>query len=284
VNGIIKELQKIILVWGVLYLAGCASLGGKASGPFVSSSDNVAIHYSDVGNAETALVLVHGWMCDRSYWQAQVDYFKAKYRVVTIDLAGHGESGLSRENYSIDKFAGDVITVVNQLKLKKIILVGHSMGGPVVIAAAVKLKEKAIGIATVDAFATGFQWPKQSGIAAMVEPFRADFTKQTYSMISGMFLPTTNKSLVDQIASDMASGPEQVGLSAFSGLLEWMATDYQSARKNLDSPLVHINALHKNMPIIKDKVVFVSDVGHFIPQEAPMRFNKALEQAIYLMN
>jgi pimeloyl-ACP methyl ester carboxylesterase len=98
-----------------------------------------------------------------------------------------------------------------------------------------------------------------------------------------MFSPTADQSLVDEIASDMASGPEEVGIGAFTGLLEWVASDYQRVRKKLSIPFVNINALHKDMPIIRDKIVFVPDSGHFIPQEVPIEFNAALEQALLLM-
>jgi len=283
VNRVKKQLQEIIIILAIVSLAGCAGLGSKSSGPFVQSADNVDIHYSDHGQGETALVFVHGWMCDSGYWQDQIAYFKSKYRVVAVDLAGHGQSSLAREDYSIEKFAGDVAAVVNHLQLDKVILVGHSLGGPVVMETATVLSAKTIGVVAVDSFATGYQWPDKNKIPEVVAPFRKNFANETYKMASNMFSATTDQSLVDKIASDMASGPEEVGISAFTRVLEWVASDYQSARENLSKPFVQINAFHKNMPIIRDKIVIVPDVGHFIPQEAPKEFNAALEQAVFLM-
>ena len=282
-NGKINKILELLLVSIFLGLASCTSLNVKQLGSFVQSKDTVRIHYSDVGQGDTALVFIHCWMCDSSYWQKQVDYFKSKYRVVTIDLAGHGQSGLERRDYTIGKFADDVAVVINKLHLEKVILVGHSMGGPVALEAANHLSGKIIGVIAVDSFATGFQWPEKDEIQEVVAPFKENFKEQTYKLVSSMFPENENPALVNEIASDMASGPEQVGISAFVHLLEWMADDYQQIHENLPIPFVHINALHKNMPIIRDKIVFVSDVGHFIPQEAPKKFNEALEQAIYLM-
>ncbi len=282
-NGKINKILELLLVSIFLGLASCTSLNVKQLGSFVQSKDTVRIHYSDVGQGDTALVFIHCWMCDSSYWQKQVDYFKSKYRVVTIDLAGHGQSGLERRDYTIGKFADDVAVVINKLHLEKVILVGHSMGGPVALEAANHLPGKIIGVIAVDSFATGFQWPEKDEIQEVVAPFKENFKEQTYKLVSSMFPENENPALVNEIASDMASGPEQVGISAFVHLLEWMADDYQQIHENLPIPFVHINALHKNMPIIRDKIVFVSDVGHFIPQEAPKKFNEALEQAIYLM-
>ncbi len=282
-NRVIKKLQKIIILLVATNLVGCASLGFGPSGLFVQSEDDVTINYSDAGQGETTLVFVHGWMCDRSYWQAQIDYFSTQYRVVALDLAGHGQSGLDRKDYTIERFSGDVVSVINQLQLKKVILIGHSMGGSVVMETAVRLPNIVAGVVAVDSFATGFQWPEEDKIPEMVAPFRADFRKETYKMVSSMFAPTADKSLVDEIASDMASAPKDIGVSAFVGLLEWVANDYERVREELSMSFVHVNAIRKNMPIIKDKIVLVPDVGHFIPQEAPNQFNEALEQAIVLM-
>ncbi len=277
------KTQRLLLITIIFGLVGCAGINVKPPGSFVQSKDSVNIYYSDVGQGETALVFIHGWMCDSSYWQQQVDYFKSKFRVVTLDLAGHGQSGKGRRDYSIGKFADDVTAVIENLQLDKVILVGHSMGGAVALEAANRLSGEVVGVVAVDSFATGFLWPEKERIKEVVAPFKENFREETYKLVVNMFPEDADPALVNEIASDMSSGPEQVGISAFSHLLEWMAEDYQQIHESLSIPFVHINALHKNMPIIRDKIVFVSDVGHFIPQEAPDKFNEALEQAIYLM-
>ena len=73
------------------------------------SADGVPIHYKARGDGDIALVFVHGWCCNRSYWEKQLDHFAPHHRVVTIDLGGHGESGLKRESWSMAAFAGDVV-------------------------------------------------------------------------------------------------------------------------------------------------------------------------------
>src|SRR4030042_2442379 len=57
------------------------------------SSDGIPISYEVRGKGEPALIFVHGWCCDRSYWNEQLPHFAQKYKVVSVDLAGHGESG-----------------------------------------------------------------------------------------------------------------------------------------------------------------------------------------------
>ena len=97
------------------------------------SFDGIPISYRVHGNGSPALIFIHGWSCDQSYWDKQVPYFARKYKVVKIDLVGHGDSGLGRKNWTIIAFAEDVAAVVNKLDLDQCVLVGHSMGGPVIL-------------------------------------------------------------------------------------------------------------------------------------------------------
>ncbi len=113
----------ILLIW-MLALAGplLISCGREAetppvaTGPVVDSVvsvDGVMIHYQVVGKGEPTLVFVHGGNCDRSYWNAQVDEFAKTYQVVTVDMGGHGGSGLDREDWTLPAFGADVAAVVN---------------------------------------------------------------------------------------------------------------------------------------------------------------------------
>src|SRR5262249_46569104 len=102
------------------------------------------------GQGDTALVFLHGWCGDREYWKHQVGPFAADYRVVTLDQAGHGESGKDRKVWSTSGLAGDVEAVVKALGLKRVILVGHSMGGPVALLAAKRMPGTVVAVVGVD--------------------------------------------------------------------------------------------------------------------------------------
>ena len=180
----------------------------------VLSVDLTEISYTLYGDGETALVFVHCWCCDQGYWRGQVDTFSQDYKVVTIDLAGHGKSGIGRDDYTLQAFGMDVASVVKHLELDKIILVGHSMGGGVVLAAAHLLKEQTLAVIGVDTY-QGFQYAlSDSMIAQFVKPFRKDFYHTTIGFVHGMFPPDADSGLVIEIAEDMAEGPADVGISA----------------------------------------------------------------------
>src|SRR5438105_10350898 len=99
---------------------------------FASSVDDTPIAFEEQGQGSPAVVFVHGWACDRTYWRHQVDRFQRRAKVVTLDLAGHGESGADRSEWSIAGFGADVAAVVQALELRDVVLVGHSMGGDVI--------------------------------------------------------------------------------------------------------------------------------------------------------
>src|SRR5260370_6499228 len=83
------------------------------------------------GQGDTALVFLHGWCGDSEYWKHQVRPFAADYPVVTLDQAGHGESGKDRKAWSAAGLAGDVEAVAQPLGPHPAVLRGRCMGGPV---------------------------------------------------------------------------------------------------------------------------------------------------------
>ena len=90
--------------------------------------DGVTIVYSAAGTGGTALLFIHGGLADRSFWDGQLREFAAKYRVLALDLPGHGDSGSDREIWGLPAFGADVLAVVRAERLKSVILIGNSLG------------------------------------------------------------------------------------------------------------------------------------------------------------
>ena len=72
------------------------------------ADDGVSIVYSVAGKGDLAIVFIHGGMADRGFWSSQLKTLSDKFRVVVLDLAGHGESGTDRRAWGIPEFGGDV--------------------------------------------------------------------------------------------------------------------------------------------------------------------------------
>lgn len=250
----------------------------------VLSKDRVEIAYTVEGKGEPALVFVHGWSCDKSYWSNQVKAFSPKYKVVTIDLAGHGESGLERSDYTLQSFSEDVAAVVNKLGLKKIIIIGHSMGGPVIIEAAIRLKGKVIGLIGADTFQNLGEIFPEDQMQQFLKPFKENFVETTKGFVKTMFPPTADSLLVKKIADDMSSAPPQIAVSAMENMFKDNAI---SALKELDVPIISINCdlypvkVEENRKHVKSfEVKMMNGVGHFVMLEDPAKFNQLLQESI----
>lgn len=94
---------------------------------------NIGVGYSDSGKG-TAVVLLHGFLENRSMWKDFQYALETRNRVITIDLPGHGESGCLGYVHTMEDMADAVHAVLQELRVRKAIIVGHSMGGYVALA------------------------------------------------------------------------------------------------------------------------------------------------------
>ena len=106
--------------------------------------------YEIHGTKEPTLIFVPGWTCDATAWDDQIIYFKDKYRVVVLDLPGFGRSGSDRNNWSMERYGADVAELATELKLENVLLIGHSLGGCVVLEAAKKFQSELKAVVLVD--------------------------------------------------------------------------------------------------------------------------------------
>ena len=95
--------------------------------------NGVDLGYSDEGQG-APVVLLHAFPLNRTMWAPQVDELQHRYRVITIDLRGHGESDAPMWRYTLEQFADDVIALLQHLSITKATFVGLSMGGYVLFA------------------------------------------------------------------------------------------------------------------------------------------------------
>jgi pimeloyl-ACP methyl ester carboxylesterase len=224
--------------------------------------------------------LVHGWSCDRTYWSEQVGPLSAEYRVITIDLGGHGESGLERKDWTIASFGGDVAAVVKSLGLDSVVLVGHSMGGDVIFQAARLLPGKVEALIMLDTYKELGAWRSDSEIDEIVAEFEADFSRVTERYVRGYFPAHANQTLVNRIATDMAAAPPAVALSALRSSFRH-AREVPALIKELGIPVITINPDDAPTDLTSMSnhgvdVLIMAGVGHFLMMENPAEFNEQL--------
>jgi len=293
-------MRYITLLCLLLFVLACggaadtsppAAPAGPAAGPGVATApDGVSIAYTVAGSGSPALVFVHGWMCDQSYWAAQAAAFSETNTVVTIDLAGHGESGMEREGWPLMAFGADVEAVVEALDLDRVILVGHSMGGPVVLEAARLMPERVIGVVGVDTLQDADLKYDPEEVAPFLAAFESDFPGTCTGFVTSMFPEGADPALVERIVADMSVGPPEIGIALMHGFVDYDAAAAFAAVPAA-IPIRCINStmnatnIEGNRAYHEDfDVVTMDGVGHFLMMERPEEFNALLKNVITEMD
>jgi pimeloyl-ACP methyl ester carboxylesterase len=285
-----------------------AAMGGTGVSPVVHAQDarpsnhfakldNSRIHYVNYGKGDEALVLIHGWSQNIDGWRDNAAEFASRYRVIAIDLPGHGKSDKPRFTndrvpkgqpsppfvYSMDLFARAIEAVMRDAKVKRAVLVGHSMGTPVARQFYRKFPEKTLAIVIVDGSLRPFG--NKALLDQMIVGFRGpnyrDAVTQMMTAISGPNLSTEVK---ERINTSSNNTPQHVLLSAFEGVADQSIW----GEDKINVPVLAIMAKSAFLPpnveesfrAIAPSMDFQmwDGVGHFIMMEKPKEFNAAVLQ------
>jgi pimeloyl-ACP methyl ester carboxylesterase len=246
-----------------------------------ASVDGLKIRSAVKGRGEQTVIFVHGWTCDSSSWAAQVPELSRKYRVVTLDLPGHGKSGSPADGrFSMDLFARAVEAVRVEVKADRVVLVGHSMGAPVIRQYARLYPQHVAALVAVDGplVMTGFGGgARGNGPPRMTGP---EGLKARESMIRGMFTPQTPMPLQQQILTMMLKAPEATAAGAMAAIFD------PALRKEevIALPALAVYAGTATVPNADDmkkiipnfKAAQIAGTGHFLMMEKPKEFNRLL--------
>lgn len=257
----------------------------------VTAKDGSPISYEVIGSGEPTLVFVHGWSCDSRYWRAQVPHFSNKHRVVVLDLAGHGHSGMTREQYTMSAFGDDVRAVTEAVGSQSVILIGHSMGGSVIAEAARLMPDRIVGLVGVDTLENIEHPLTREEFKTMIEPLEKDFATASRQFVGEMISPPTDPQLREWILADVSAAPPGVALSAMNAMMNQYITG--EAAKVFDEirvPVVTVNGdlwpinyeANRRHMLSYDAIV-LKNGDHFLMMNRPEEFNAALEKAIVML-
>lgn len=287
----IQRCRHVILLAVTLALiASCNRAPSNDRQHFAKSFDGENIGYSVFGQGDVTLLFVHGWSCDGGYWREQTPVFEGQYRVITMDLAGHGNSTRTRKIYSIDSFAKDVHAVIEASKSQRVIVVGHSFGGEIAATAASITPDKVIGLVGVDTLHNVEDWYSQEDAAKLIgiEEFKKDFKAQTKVFVGQMMPKDCDAKLLKWIIDDMSASPPDVGVSALQEYTRTIADKTMlDVFKLVKAPVVCINtdqwpmnpeANRRHMKSFDVKII--KGAGHFPMLERPEEFNRLLAEAV----
>jgi pimeloyl-ACP methyl ester carboxylesterase len=251
----------------------------------VQAKDGVAIHYSVQGTGEPALVFVHCWSCNRNTWENQVPVFAKNHQVVTIDLPGHGESGQDRKVWSIESYADDVNTVISKLNLKRVILVGSSMGGPISLEATRRAPDRIVAIVPVDTLQNVENKIPPEQLQAVFKQLREDYKVAVTGFLNQFFFgPATPAAVKERIINETVARPPGLAMDILEGIFKY---DAIPAMKEVKVPIRAINA-DRNPTLLEVNrkyapqfdAVIIKGSGHYPMLEQPERFNELLAEII----
>jgi len=255
----------------------------------VLSKDGVPISYEIYGSGEPTLVFVHGWSCDARYWRAQLPYFSKNQRVVTLDLAGHGHSGITRSQYTMSAFGEDVRAVTEATGSNSVILIGHSMGGSVIAEAARLMPNRVVGLIGIDTL-ENIEYPMtREDLTKMITPLEKDFRTGSRQFVGEMISANTDPQLREWILGDISAAPPAVALSAMNEMMSQYITG-EAARTfdkiripviTVNGDLWPINYEANRRHMFSFDAIVLKEADHFLMMDRPEEFNRALEKAIH---
>ena len=257
--------------------------------PFLTH-EGVSLRYDRSGSGP-AVLFVHAWCANRTFWERQVQALRDRHTVITVDLRGHGESSHPRTGYGIGALAGDLEHLVRALGVPRLAIVGWSIGGLVAQELALRLGDRVSALALVSTSAGGFSDPKNplaAGAAERTAEMRPriaqDFRAFVREFAPNLFKAGAAFPLLAWVVGQMQKTPAHVAEACFDALV---AADLRGRLGELRvptavfhgkgdalTPQAAADALVKG--IAGATLTVFEESGHAPMLEEPEKFNAAL--------
>jgi pimeloyl-ACP methyl ester carboxylesterase len=252
---------------------------------YIASTDNQTIYYTETGKGNTAIVFVHGWLGNTNWWNSQETFLKEKYKIIKIDLGGHGKSDKTRQKGAGEQYADDIKSVINQIDTTEIILVGHSMSGAYVLEASIDLP-KVKAVILVDTLKDLDQdFTSEQAEEFLFSNYRKDFKSAIADILPQyLFVQETPAIIKNQLQNEFIQNDPELAINALKPLYEM---DIRKIAKLVNIPVRAINSnaaptkIENNQKYFKDyNYRTIVGTGHYPMLEKPDEFNKILTELI----
>jgi pimeloyl-ACP methyl ester carboxylesterase len=242
--------------------------------------DSTKIHYKSYGKGKEALVLVHCWTCNLELWRDHIPELSKRARVIALDLPGHGLSDKPQTNYTMDLFAAAIDAVLRDAQVDRAVLVGHSMGTPVIRQFYRKYPQKTLALVIVDGGLRPFGTKEQR--EQFMAPLRGPNYKEAGNQMFAAMSATLSEADKERIRTSFLNTPQFVLVSS----MEAMSDDALYATDKINVPVLAI--LGKSPFWQPDTEQFLRSlapdlefqmwdgVSHFLFMDKPKEFNAAV--------
>lgn len=273
-----KKLKQLFLF--ALTALVLASASSALAEDKYAKLDTTKIHYVSEGKGKDAIVLVHGWGCRLTHWRDQIPELSKRARVIALDLPGHGESDKPEIKYDMDLFAAAIDAVMKDAGIERAVLMGHSMGTPVVRQFYRKYPQKTLALVIVDGGLRPFGTKEQR--EQFMAPLRGPGYKDVLKNMGTMMTPTLSEADKERVAASSLNTPHNVLVSA----MEAMGDDSLYAQDKINVPVLAILAKSPFWPADTEQFLrglapdldyqMWDGVSHFLFMEKPKEFNAAV--------
>lgn len=253
-------------------------------------SGGVRLAYDESGTGDATVLLLHGMACVRGHMARIHEHLASRYRCVSLDLRGHGDSDVPIGAYTMDDFCADVDAVIDALDLGRPVLVGHSFGGSVALAYADRCPRRVSALVMLD---SGMR--SNATVTADLGPFYAALRSGDAALYAATLDAFVRARLVDPVDGDafateiaqlMATVPSHVFLS-MSDTVQQLQSAETAARSTLPALLVlsrqdfaapeAVAALGPNWHVGR-----VVGAGHFVQVVVPDQVNAMIDRFLRL--
>ena len=253
------------------------------------------MHFIRAGQGAPPILFVHGFACSHEDWTFQLDYFSKTHEVVACDLRGHGQTPGRPQECSIEHYGGDVAALVNNLELRNVVLVGHSMGCRVVLEAARLVAKRVSALVLVDGSRNATGDPDAAEKSARATLEKLGYAAFAETLFRQMFLKPSAEA--DAIVARALKSSAEFGPELWPRVTRWDAGSMDAAFAAIRAPVLAIQSTTRNAQLQRTalkpgdtspwldflkkfpnvKTEIVADTGHFTQLEAPQQVNRLIE-------
>jgi non-heme chloroperoxidase len=248
---------------------------------FFATSDGVRLHYLEVGIGPT-LVFVPGWTMPGRIWQAQIDYFSDRYRVVAFDPRAQGDSEKPAKGNYPERRAQDLKELIEHLGGVPVMTVGWSMGMTELLTYVEQFGTAAINaFVLVDTFFVKPAW-FQRDILKLAHQLEINRARATEAYIRGMYTKPQPDDYISGLLQASLATPTDTAVALLTSFLA--QDDWRPALRKIDKPTMYIaqGALRGESEILRmyvptARISIFEESGHALFVEEADRFSAIVE-------
>ena len=245
-----------------------------------------ALDYADEGSGQ-AVVLLHAFATDREMWAPQVQALSGRYRLIVPSLRGFGGSSPTDEAaVSMERYADDVLALMNHLGLARVVVGGISLGGYVALALALRNPERLAGLVLANTRAVAddpdYAWQREALVADTLLGGSLAVVKSYGDRLLGAHCPTTTREWLREVMLRQRPGAL---ISCTRGMMA--RPDRSPALASIDVPTLVVHggedqliapaaSLAMHAAIRGSRYVELAGAGHLSSIDSPDAFNQAL--------